>query len=401
MKYIIFDLEATCWKDTRSDANETIEIGAVRLTSETGPIESEFCAFIKPIVNPILSTFCTELTSITQHDVDTAPKFSEVFNNFIIWIGDEPVTICSWGDYDIKQLRRDCALHYVTWPEQLTNHINLKKVFCKLLDVRRCGMKKALTTLKMSLDGTHHRGIDDARNIAKIAQVILPKLSANKAAILEALKMRNISNFKTHILQAIDSNQALNNAGETALHLAVKDCLPEFVQFLLEQNANTEVQNWHGETPLFYVALHGTLEIAQLLLEKSAVVSHENHDHETPLFYALFGENLAVVKLLLEHNAAVNILSIDDITPLECAIAKGNSEIVALLLDHNALTGYETIDNALKAAKSTSLAKLAYSIEETKKLLNSGIPRLLAQKTKTANLQKPVVYLPGGWKVEV
>jgi inhibitor of KinA sporulation pathway (predicted exonuclease) len=29
-------------------------------------------------------------------------------------------------------------------------------------------MEKALNILKLPLDGTHHRGIDDAKNIAKI-----------------------------------------------------------------------------------------------------------------------------------------------------------------------------------------------------------------------------------------
>ena len=50
----------------------------------------------------------------------------------------------------------------------LDQHINLKAVFAKMRKMKQCGMKAALQMLEIPLDGFHHRGIDDARNIAKI-----------------------------------------------------------------------------------------------------------------------------------------------------------------------------------------------------------------------------------------
>jgi inhibitor of KinA sporulation pathway (predicted exonuclease) len=41
-------------------------------------------------------------------------------------------------------------------------------------------MKGALFMLGLPLEGRHHRGIDDARNIAKIAQIILHHLEQGK-----------------------------------------------------------------------------------------------------------------------------------------------------------------------------------------------------------------------------
>lgn len=38
------------------------------------------------------------------------------------------------------------------------------------------GMERALKMLDLPLDGTHHRGIDDAKNIAKIFVRIFDKL---------------------------------------------------------------------------------------------------------------------------------------------------------------------------------------------------------------------------------
>jgi inhibitor of KinA sporulation pathway (predicted exonuclease) len=75
MRYIITDLEATCWENVRApERMEIIEIGAVALASATAVV-GEFNRFVRPIAEPRLSAFCTQLTSITQADVDGADIF--------------------------------------------------------------------------------------------------------------------------------------------------------------------------------------------------------------------------------------------------------------------------------------------------------------------------------------
>ncbi|MCP4520463.1 MAG: exonuclease domain-containing protein [Cytophagales bacterium] len=168
MNYIIVDLEATCWNPKGNHQNEIIEIGAV-MVDEDQDIISEFELFVKPTLNPILSDFCTELTSITQKDVDNAPLFPEAIQRFRTWIGTEEYLLCSWGHYDKIQFKNDCKLHRLGagW---LDEHISLKHQYAELANLRRggIGMKKALEREGFSLEGTHHRGIDDARNITKI-----------------------------------------------------------------------------------------------------------------------------------------------------------------------------------------------------------------------------------------
>ena len=75
MRYIIVDLEATCWEGMRSPDMETIEVGAVALAGPAGPVEGEFGAFVHPVVRPALSDFCRRLTYIHQEDVDEADLF--------------------------------------------------------------------------------------------------------------------------------------------------------------------------------------------------------------------------------------------------------------------------------------------------------------------------------------
>ncbi|MEM6804028.1 MAG: 3'-5' exonuclease [Bacteroidota bacterium] len=86
MKYIVLDLEATCWeKKGKQRKSEIIEIGAVAI-DEVGNSVGEFSAFVKPLRHPELSDFCKSLTSIKQEDVDTAKVFPEVLQDFQDWI---------------------------------------------------------------------------------------------------------------------------------------------------------------------------------------------------------------------------------------------------------------------------------------------------------------------------
>jgi 3'-5' exoribonuclease 1 len=184
MRYVIVDLEATCWeKGTSREKMEIIEIGAVLLASGTGPVSKEFVSFIKPVATQELSAFCTELTTIRQEDVDQAEYFWTVFPQFVEWIGEEPFRLCSWGAYDLNQFRTDCERHKMPLPASFENHINLKREFSRLKNVKPMGMKGALAMMDIPLVGTHHRGIDDAQNIAKLAQIILPAIEAEAESL--------------------------------------------------------------------------------------------------------------------------------------------------------------------------------------------------------------------------
>lgn len=172
MRYIIFDLEATCDKQNfPPERMETIEIGAVTLEWA-----DSFTAFVRPVSTFALSAFCTDLTGITQSEVDAAEPFYTVFPRFAAWCeaGNEPFTLCSWGAYDIKQLRLDCERHKMTFPANFDRHINLKRAFGEKFGTRPLGMMRALERLKLPAQGQHHRAIDDARNIARIAERLLP-----------------------------------------------------------------------------------------------------------------------------------------------------------------------------------------------------------------------------------
>ena len=170
MKYIIFDLEATCWLGRPPKGlNEIIEIGAI-MVNDYGEAESKFTKFIQPTINPILSDFCKQLTSISQTDVDRAKTYPAVIQEFKDWIGvgDESYILISWGKYDCQQLRQDCVLHRLE-EDWLDFHYNLKPAYRDLKNLKdEPGLKKAVKMEGFEFTGIHHRAISDAENLAKI-----------------------------------------------------------------------------------------------------------------------------------------------------------------------------------------------------------------------------------------
>jgi inhibitor of KinA sporulation pathway (predicted exonuclease) len=168
MRYVIVDLEATCWERQPPFPHETIEFGAVCWSADQGT-HAEFQTFVRPLLCADLSPFCQELTHIQQSDVDGAPDFPTALQRFNEWVAShEPCRLASWGAYDYQQLQQDAARHHIEYARP--PHLNLKLAFARLHACRPGGMKGALARIGAPLDGTHHRALDDARNIRRVLE---------------------------------------------------------------------------------------------------------------------------------------------------------------------------------------------------------------------------------------
>lgn len=77
---------------------------------------------------------------------------------------------CSWGDYDRNQFKQDCEYHSLDYPFT-GGHLNLKAEFSRAFGLKKkMGVTDALRHLGLRFEGSHHRGLDDARNIARIVR---------------------------------------------------------------------------------------------------------------------------------------------------------------------------------------------------------------------------------------
>jgi len=172
----VVDLECTC-SDTnngddtvRRDQMETIEIGAVMVRRHDFEPVDTFERFVHPVVHHELTDFCRELTSISQHDVDAAPLFSEVFWRFQEWLAHwQAAQWGSWGNFDAYQLQLDARRQGLEHElDALPAHVNVKKWWAQQMDMKRVGLGRAVQTVGLEFAGRAHRGIDDARMIAHL-----------------------------------------------------------------------------------------------------------------------------------------------------------------------------------------------------------------------------------------
>lgn len=173
-RIIVIDIEATCWqvKAPSGQESEIIEIGICVVDPWCRhPIEKD-SILVKPIRSNV-SEFCTKLTTLTQAQVDKGISFAEACE----MLKDKYLTHqrvwASYGEYDKNQFQKQCQSSGVRYPFT-SRHINVKTLFALVHALpREVGMAQALEVLNLPLEGTHHRGVDDAWNIGQILSKLL------------------------------------------------------------------------------------------------------------------------------------------------------------------------------------------------------------------------------------
>ncbi len=182
---IVLDFEATCERDARITPQEIIEFPSVLIDLESLETLDEFSSYVRPHHIPELTEFCTELTGITQADVDSAPPFREVLAAHEAWLDAHELTsenalFVTCGDWDMNSM----------FPAQLEvadppiwqmrpiygEWLNIKEMFRRVLLRRKGpGMMRMMRELGLEPQGRHHSGIDDTRNIARILTHLLTR----------------------------------------------------------------------------------------------------------------------------------------------------------------------------------------------------------------------------------
>eukprot|EP01060_Flectonema_neradi_P020734 TRINITY_DN2823_c0_g1_i1.p1 TRINITY_DN2823_c0_g1~~TRINITY_DN2823_c0_g1_i1.p1 ORF type:complete len:285 (+),score=62.96 TRINITY_DN2823_c0_g1_i1:64-918(+) len=181
--YLVLDFEATCEKDDESYRHEIIEMPVVVVDAAEMKVVQKWQTYVKPVINPKLTKFCTELTGITQDVVDKAPVLKDAMSQLDGWIrnffGDDfdkpdTFTFATDGPWDFrdffwyhsvrdqKAVDPDSYSYFKRW-------INIRELHAVTFSLRRNkNVKKMLSDLGLVFEGRPHSGIDDASNIAKI-----------------------------------------------------------------------------------------------------------------------------------------------------------------------------------------------------------------------------------------
>uniref|UniRef100_A0AAY4B759 Exonuclease domain-containing protein n=1 Tax=Denticeps clupeoides TaxID=299321 RepID=A0AAY4B759_9TELE len=133
----------------RSEAPH-VEFPAVLVDTSTGRVESEFHAYVQPQEHPVLSEFCTELTGITQSQVEAGVPLPICLARFGRWVQSlqrergvvfvkdgrvadltgHPCAFVTWSDWDLGVcLLYECKRKQICKPEALNSWIDLRATY--------------------------------------------------------------------------------------------------------------------------------------------------------------------------------------------------------------------------------------------------------------------------------
>jgi inhibitor of KinA sporulation pathway (predicted exonuclease) len=176
---VVVDVESTCWEGAPppGQVNEIIEVGVCAFDVASAKPLGRVSILVRPERSTV-SEFCTALTTLTQEQVEAGVPFAAACATLERDYLTKERAWASWGDYDRRQFERQCEATGVPFPFGPT-HLNVKALFALANGLEHeVGMDAALRRLGLPLEGTHHRGADDAWNIARLLATLLPSREA-------------------------------------------------------------------------------------------------------------------------------------------------------------------------------------------------------------------------------
>ena len=178
----VFDLEYTTWEGAAArrwsgpgEYFEVVQIGAIILELEPNLTEvAAFEVLTRPEFNPVLSEYFTELTGITNADLDTgAVSFGAGFDQFVQFCAGTNQVLCNGWDYRV--LHDNCTWRGVDWPFDAGSFGNLRPLFEKRVGTANnaAWSSKMPESLGLPVPGGAHTGLGDVRAIAIALRAML------------------------------------------------------------------------------------------------------------------------------------------------------------------------------------------------------------------------------------
>lgn len=179
MNYIIFDLEFNQgYKYTRNNKTpinpscpfEIIQIGAVKLDSEFN-IVSSFNKLVKPHIYKDLHSFIEEMTSLTIDAFGNSKPFSEIYLEFVHFIGEDENILCVWGSADIRELFRNIYFYHLDDGLISKEYIDIQHYASKYFNCPKganIGLNNAITLLNLPVTNQFHDAYNDACYTAQV-----------------------------------------------------------------------------------------------------------------------------------------------------------------------------------------------------------------------------------------
>lgn len=193
--YAFFDAEYTCFmeKDTffdREHTGELLSVGLVICDKKFNLLHTYYSP-IHPLYNDKLTSYCRELTGLTQKEIDSAPSYETVFQELYQLFQEYPVKeIFTWGN-DAHTLRHDIETNHKFVARRFRKIAGLMQDITKRLTRRIYGKGITLSLSDMKYicgmeHRTAHNALEDAKDLYRITRCcVQEKYSKEKAGHLE------------------------------------------------------------------------------------------------------------------------------------------------------------------------------------------------------------------------
>jgi DNA polymerase III epsilon subunit family exonuclease len=169
-EFVVLDVEAV---HDRNVPARIIELGAYRVRA--GQLHDEFQTLINPEIR--LPRFLSGLTGITDEMLCSAPKFSEIANDWLNFVGDA-VLVAHNANFDLPLLNREIGRVFPGW--RLRNAdlctVDLARRLVPQLESHKLDSLAAYFGFEIP---RRHRAADDALATARVFLRLLSELADN------------------------------------------------------------------------------------------------------------------------------------------------------------------------------------------------------------------------------
>ena len=177
MNYIILDLE---WNSAKGRTKlvrypfkftgEIIQIGAVKTDESLNEI-ARFNEMVKPVFYKNMNRDVTEITSITDEDLEKGEPFPEVIKRFKEWCGEDFAFI-TWGTEDTRKLEDNLEIHNMDY-SWVPEPIDAQIMFDELVTMEDRNYSLSYAIWKMEIKAlVAHNALNDAVNTLLVMKEI-------------------------------------------------------------------------------------------------------------------------------------------------------------------------------------------------------------------------------------
>nr|CAD1839222.1 unnamed protein product [Ananas comosus var. bracteatus] len=170
---------------------EILEFPVVMIDSKSMEFVDSFHRFVRPskmseqrIMEYIEGKYGKFGVDRVWHDtalpfIDVLQEFEEWITTHHLWNKEQEGSLnraafVTCGNWDVKtKIPEQCRVSKIKLPSYFKEWINLKDIYLNFYNRRATGMMTMMRQLQMLPRGSHHLGIDDCKNIARVLQRML------------------------------------------------------------------------------------------------------------------------------------------------------------------------------------------------------------------------------------